>query len=385
LITWQYQSQTDERDLRLDFLRGFLVFVMTINHLATFPAWTRVLTGGGRLWVSAAVGFVLISGIVLGFLYRQRVINNGWPWSIEQIGRRAFHLYILGAAGRLILASGDYVMWLLWDRRLTVPDNYWHILEGAVFQIHYHYGYVDLLPLYAVLLPVGLFAVYLLNRGKWPWLILASLSLWYAARTDPGVFNLWRIVFHPAIWQLPFFIGVIVGYYRAEIKQWRLKLPLPDKIVSLALISSSIAMLIISYRVAYHGLWADWEWVSIKNGFFTKSLMGPGRLIAAIWILAGLYELVGKYWKAWQGLLGWLFLPLGQNALIAYLVQAILSYVVTHLPGYPFPGHSPFIMGFWHITAVLLVWQFTKSITRIWGHHPIQLKNSPSKTKLVEK
>ena len=58
-------------------------------------------------------------------------------------------------------------------------------------------------------------------------------------------------------------------------------------------------------------------------------------------------------------------LPLGQDALTAYVVQAMLAYAVTRLPGHPFPGHDPTIMGLLHIGGLLLVWSATKTIKRI--------------------
>lgn len=59
---WRYPSSAYPRDLRLDLLRGYFIFVMIVDHLQTFPAWTMSLTGGNALWVSAAQGFVLAKG-----------------------------------------------------------------------------------------------------------------------------------------------------------------------------------------------------------------------------------------------------------------------------------------------------------------------------------
>ena len=97
--------------------------------------------------------------------------------------------------------------------------------------------------------------------------------------------------------------------------------------------------------------------------------MAPGRLIAALWKFAGIYELTTQLWTVWQRVLGWLLLlPLGQNALIAYLIQGILSYFISRLPGYPFPDHDPVIMGFWHLGAVIFVWQATRLAANLLEH-----------------
>ena len=53
------------RDLRVDFLRGFAVLAMVVDHLGG-PSWLYALTGGNRFYTSAAEGFILISGLLGG-------------------------------------------------------------------------------------------------------------------------------------------------------------------------------------------------------------------------------------------------------------------------------------------------------------------------------
>ena len=71
------------------------------------------------------------------------------------------------------------------------------------------------------------------------------------------------------------------------------------------------------------------------------------------------------HWIPLKRSLGWLLIPLGQQALIAYIVQAFLSYAITRLPGFPFPDHDPTLMGFLHVAAVLAVWFATGFIARL--------------------
>lgn len=354
--------QTEKRDLRLDFLRGYFVFVMTINHLNTFPAWTAVLTGANRLWISAAIGFIIVSGLVMGTLYRRRMTERDGYWLVTHVGRRAAQMYLLSAVGRLILVNGDYFLRYFWQRPSYLPENYWHLFTGALFHTRYGFGYVDMLALYAVLLPMGLGAVYFLQKGKWPWLVLISSILWYAARTDPSAYHLLRIGFNPYIWQLPFVLSIIIGYYRQEITLWWEQRPLP-KLTSAILISTTLALLITNYLVAFHGLWSGLDWDQINGLLFDKFSVAPGRIIMAFWVFAGTYELITRFWVVWQRTLGWLLLPLGENALIAYLTQGFLSYFVSRLPGFPFPDHNPTIMGFLHLGAVIIVWQITRTVS----------------------
>ncbi|GAB4275091.1 MAG: hypothetical protein Kow0080_24090 [Candidatus Promineifilaceae bacterium] len=306
--------------------------------------------------MSAGIGFILVSGIVMGMLYKTRVEQYGGHWAVKHIGLRAVQLYMLGAFSRLLLASGDYWLRAIVGRPSDLPENYWHIVEGALLSVRYNFIYLDLLPLYAMLLLLGIAVIYLFYRGQWRWVLGLSFLLWHAGRIDPDATALFRTGFRIIIWQFPFCLGLFFGYYRHEIAQLRRKLPVPDYVISILLIGLAFVLLGISYQISFNGLLSHVDWVQSNSFLFDKGSLGAGRLIAALVIFAGLYEFVFVFWLILSSLFGWLFLALGQRALTAYLVQGFLAYFVTHLPGFPFPGHSPVLMGFFHITAVLFVW-----------------------------
>ena len=74
--TWAYRAATS-RDLRLDFLRGLCLFIMIVDHIAG-PSWLRWLTGDNSFYVSAAEGFVFISGLLVGTIYRNVIVRAGF-------------------------------------------------------------------------------------------------------------------------------------------------------------------------------------------------------------------------------------------------------------------------------------------------------------------
>ena len=367
LRKWRYRPENHARDLRLDFLRGYCVVVMTVNHLGTFPAWTRPLTGAGSLWVSAAEGFVLVSGVVLGMLYRKRVKERGWHWSARKIGRRALQLYLLGVLGQIILSTGDYLLRFYQDRPSPLPMDYRSLLEAALYQAQYKFPGVDLLPLYAVLLPYGLLLVYLLTRGQWKWVAIISLFAWYAKHVDLGWFSLFHTGFPFNLWQLPFTIGVVAGYFTKQLPKWLARLPGRRSSWSAILVGSAAVLLFVNYQVTFHDWFPEIEWLKSSSPLFMRSPLALGRVVLSVWIFAGLYSMVSWIWGVLEPPIGWLLLPLGKNALTAYLVQALLFYIVTRMPDHPFPDHDPTIMGFLHVGAVLLVWSATKGITRLLG------------------
>ncbi len=103
---WRYVQQ-GKRDLRLDFLRGFAVFAMVANHIAG-PSWLYAITGGNRFFVSAAEGFVLISGVVVGIVYGGIARSQGVYIAAVKLLQRAWLLYVLAvwlAIGSALIAA----------------------------------------------------------------------------------------------------------------------------------------------------------------------------------------------------------------------------------------------------------------------------------------
>src|SRR5436190_1647309 len=93
------------RDRRLDFLRGYCVFAMAVDHLGS-SSWLTPLTGGNRFFVSAAEGFLFLSGLVMGIVYRPLVERTGLRGAADKALRRALMIYAL-----TVLATLGF-MWL---------------------------------------------------------------------------------------------------------------------------------------------------------------------------------------------------------------------------------------------------------------------------------
>src|SRR5438034_15287 len=124
--SWAYQFQPGSRDLRLDLLRGFAIFAMVVDHFGGH-SWLTYLTGGNEFLVSAAEGFVFLSGFVTGMVYGRRIQRDGWLAAAEAIIRRAALLYVV-TVGLTLLFVGlflftDLRLWLdrVDGRGLTDP------------------------------------------------------------------------------------------------------------------------------------------------------------------------------------------------------------------------------------------------------------------------
>lgn len=357
--SWRYTADT-RRDLRLDLLRGYCVAIMTIDHIGLFPAWTLALTGGGRLWVTAAEGFILIAGVVFGLVFGRFIQERGWPLAIAQVSRRGLQLYLLGVVGYWLIATSDYVLRLTRGLDTRVPENYFDLIQAALFQTQDGITILNLLPLYALFGLWGLLALYFLQRNKPGWLLAGSLALWAAARFKPDTFTLFATTFSFAIWQLLFVIGLLLGYYRQSIgDRWAARPLRPLR--SAGLIGSALAVLIISYQVVINQAWPAVAGLSNDPLWFNRAVLAPGTILVTVWVFAGLYELITILWRPIQKLAGWLLIPMGQHALIGFVLHAFISYGVVRLPGWPFPDHDPLLMGWIHVGVLLFVYAGTRA------------------------
>src|SRR5919199_4749364 len=93
LSYYSVPEATQRRDLRVDFLRGFCVFAMVVDHFGG-QSWLYAVTGGNRFYVSAAEGFIFISGFVMGQAYRGKRDRSGLVVAMTDALRRARTLYL---------------------------------------------------------------------------------------------------------------------------------------------------------------------------------------------------------------------------------------------------------------------------------------------------
>ena len=104
--SWSYYGTADaadRRDLRVDLLRGFCIFAMVVDHFGG-DSWLYAITGGNRFYVSAAEGFIFISGFVMGQAYRSKRDRSGLPAAMAEALRRARTLYLATVALTLIFS-----------------------------------------------------------------------------------------------------------------------------------------------------------------------------------------------------------------------------------------------------------------------------------------
>src|ERR687886_1189281 len=214
---WRYAA-VGKRDLRLDYLRGFAVFAMVADHLGG-ASWLYALTGGNRFFVSAAEGFVLISGVVVGVVYGGPARRSGLRAALPKLLQRAWLLYAVAVWLALATALVDLALGLPRAAAFAeAPGRF--VVE--VLTLRRTVYLVDVMLLYAFLMLLTPPALALLLRGCWRLLALLSWSLWAAYQLFPRELRLpWPIegnpVFNLAAWQVLFFSGLLLGYERERL------------------------------------------------------------------------------------------------------------------------------------------------------------------------
>jgi hypothetical protein len=214
-------KQGQPRDYRLDFCRGLALIVIFIDHVPANPLskWTMC----NFAFCDAAEVFVLISGIASYLAYGSRLEREGFRACSGAVGRRWTKLYFAHLLLLAILAiavgfvtplfsSANYIHYLRMEWLFAEPRD----AIVAALTLRFLPAFLDILPLYLVLLALAPALIYVVKRD---WRIaLAASAAMYAVAQWTGI-NLsagndgsaWY--FNPLAWQFLYTVGIVVGHF----------------------------------------------------------------------------------------------------------------------------------------------------------------------------
>lgn len=305
------------RDLRLDLLRGLCVARMILVHLGWNSVWIRWPFG----LISAAEGFFLISGITLGRvgrrytesgraveLYRRLLFRAGWLW----LANTALVVILRKLSGTCVSPPGE----LAWFWGDTPP---W--LQILSFD---QPSVLHVLPRYVVFLAVAPLVLAALAAGKARWISVASIALWALHLRFPGELRLPllegdRSDFPVAAWQLLFVGGMVLGYRRPA---GATESPRPNATLALA---AALAAGFAAFELFVAPALQATDPYEIFRAF-GRAQLAPGRLLNLAALAVVLWYLTDRYFAPISRAAGWLLLPLGQNALAAFLLHIVISW-----------------------------------------------------------
>lgn len=316
----------------LDLLRGFFIVVIILDHLQFWPSPLQYVTGQGKLWVSAAEGFFLISGLLIGYLR----IYKAWHVPLADIAKklasRALLLYLwcvgitFAVVGLTVLLPGnDGLLPKLPDssQLASLPTYVW-----SVVSTQYASDWIYFLRLYAIMLLISPAFIWLIRKGLWYVAFALSLGV-YAMSLSFGINE------GAMQWQILFFGAAFLGWKLETILAWLRSHQSLRKGLIISLIAVTLSTMATSYFFV-HG-WGIVEspstsisrdaYVSIRanvDPLFSNNPMVPLRIgLAFIWFfgLLALFHVTKQHILRW---LGWLLMPFGQQSLSIYCLQAII-------------------------------------------------------------
>jgi hypothetical protein len=207
------------RDHRIDFLRGFALVTIFINHVPGNVVEHLTLKNFGLS--DSAELFVLLAGMAAAFAYFPRYIAGGALLSTFLSVKRAGVLYVAHIASTMVgigifgLAALIYA-----DPDIVQRINITPVIEDPVAglvgiaTLTHQLGYHNILPMYVVLL-LATPLVMLLARGGLAMVLFASIGLYAVAHatgmTLPNFPNEGGWFFNPLAWQLLFVVGFVAG------------------------------------------------------------------------------------------------------------------------------------------------------------------------------
>ena len=335
-------SATPKRRIfELDLLRGFFICVIILDHLQFWLSPLQYLTGQGRLWVSAAEGFFLISGLLIGYLRAYKGASLPLSTISKGLLKRAGLLYLWCVIISLIvfalsaLMPGDNKLLPKFpevEHTTSLFVYLWNVLTMSLAS-----DWIYFLRMYAFMLAATPLFLWLIRRGQWLIALLVSVSVYTG-----GVILLPE---EPALqWQVLFFGAALIGWKFESILGWLRARPNMRKGLITSLIAVTLASMVLSYFMV-HG-WKVVEapnalinresYISIRgyvDPWFSNNPMAVSRVALAFVWFAGLLALFHLLRPWLLRFAGWLLMPFGQASLTAYCLQAVvLVPIVTFVP-----------------------------------------------------
>lgn len=319
------------RDLRADFFRGIALWFIFINHMP--GNWLGDYTIRNYAFCDATEAFVLLAGYGAGLAYGAMLDRQGWLFAAAAVLRRVGTLYVahmflfvvFTAQVGYSVAALDNMAYLDELALDAFGDQPYRALLEALL-LRFQPAFLDILPLYIVLLLMLVPALALLNRPRL--LIAVSLAAYVAVRLAGVNLPTWRgggWFFNPLAWQALFFIGCALGSSRRVGDPTPIPRSRPLMAACAALLAAGAVLVVAWQRPEPLPYLPDWV-ASFLSGV-DKAGLHPVRLLS---ILALAYLL--GHWvdrdAAWlRGGAAAPFVLMGQHGLPVFCAGIFLSFV----------------------------------------------------------
>jgi hypothetical protein len=358
---------SDSRDLRLDFFRGLALFFIFIDHIPENALSYFTLPSIG--FSDAAEIFIFISGYTAAMVYGRSMLRQGVVFASAQIYRRVWQLYVAHIFLFMIFtAEVSYTVLTfnnpLYNDELRVGDFLAepHIAIIKALLLQFQPTFLDILPVYIVLLASFPLVLWLLRRG-----ILIALLPALALYAAVQIFGLsvhgypenqvW--FFNPLAWQLLFVIGAACGFARAAGRP----IPVSGWWVLGPAIAFVLASLVINLSWTIHGIHDPFPAILLKLLWpINKTNLVPIRLLHFLALAVVVVHLASADSRFLRWRLARPLILCGQHSLQVFCLGILLS-VLGHFALTELSGGLPMqvavnVIGFALMigTAALITW-----------------------------
>jgi hypothetical protein len=360
--SWRYSDAHDERDLRIDFIRGMVMLVLIIVHIELFSVynflvWERIGV------VSGGEGFVILSGYITGFVSRRRIEESGWKPAAWKLFTRAAQLWRVNVFAICLVALLSLIPKVNWSSLTTFTDRgsnqtydlfpapdasvgTW-LVDIALLRIGSHE--LQILGLYVCLLVIAPLVLKALSSGRTPivlllsWLVYAVNTFYPSNPTGSQFENGFPLL----TWQLLFVHGLAIGYHRTRV--WHFMSGQYGKFILAIAAVLSFCFLIWAQNTpnplvpAYARLSlipAD-VYRTVYNRFMQKNTLGVLRLVDYACVLIVGYAILTRFWYPIWRALGWFFIPLGQATLYVFIMHIYVVAAIDNALPFGFPAGQP--------------------------------------------
>jgi hypothetical protein len=323
------------RDLAIDLLRGLCIVSMSTAHLADGSWPWRVFHIG--TFVDGAVGFVFLSGLMLGITHRRTIERGGLRAGQRKMLRRTVLIYAANL-GICVLAFATTAVDPARESTYPSVDTLGGVLPAAFASLTLRFTpyYTSVLSLYVVLLLIAFLAVIGLRLRR-PVLVLAGSVLLYAASyywPGPFLFSL-----EPGMpghlnwgtWQLLFITALVIGWHwHSERVRWLLTSRLLLWFAAFVVLVGAL----LGWRLT-HGTRP--EWAAPVFWLFTEAVLGPGTIVMAFAAVLVGYRVCRRVVRVAFPVVSPIA-RIGRRSLDCYLILSITVIVLPCVYRYPPDG-----------------------------------------------
>lgn len=309
----QKDSAPSRRIEALDYLRGFFILVIIVDHLWRWPNLFQYASGRGELWASAAEGFIIISGLLVGYVRGRKSLKKPLSEVSKKLVLRGIMLYIWVIITTIILVVASWYLPFASNIAFVPYDkgDLLGLLSGTV-TLQFAHSLTHFLYLYAIFLVVAPVFVWLFRRGMW-WLgVLLSMVGWaYGFALNIEYLQ----------WQALFFLAAAGGFYLDQIIAVGRKIP--ERFVWLAVFCAMISIVVAEAIILPSSPG------SYSHEVFTREPLSLPRIgLALTWFvaLAWLFNLLEPWLHKF---VGWILLPFGTRSLTAYILHSFVLMLVS--------------------------------------------------------